>query len=227
MTDSIASLRKFLDVSGTNQGNMICANNNAQEIDEDPRDIELREMREHIEKLEEQNRALRDANRSLLRDLSATVMQANTDHLTGLFNYKGLYHMLDDNRLGSGMHGILMINDTYGHEAGDKALCVVAEALKDQVRSTDIISRKGGDEFVVILRDTDLDTLHSKKISIDQMFETLTFDWNGATQNIRGSVGHCMMDMTQSPQDNLHVADIAMYLEKNRQRGTATLTFTK
>lgn len=49
------------------------------------------------------------------------------------------------------MNGLKRINDTYGHGAGDQAICALAEALGESVRATDPVCRKGGDEFLVPL----------------------------------------------------------------------------
>jgi diguanylate cyclase (GGDEF)-like protein len=49
-----------------------------------------------------------------------------------------------------------LINDTYGHAAGDAALQAVSEALKSSLRKTDILGRHGGDEFMIILSETSL-----------------------------------------------------------------------
>ncbi|KKP52063.1 MAG: Diguanylate cyclase [Candidatus Roizmanbacteria bacterium GW2011_GWA2_33_33] len=49
------------------------------------------------------------------------------------------------------------VNDTYGHEAGDFVLKELANLFKDQIRETDVIARIGGEEFLLILQNTDLD----------------------------------------------------------------------
>jgi len=54
-------------------------------------------------------------------------------------------------------------NDTYGHEAGDNILKTVAVRLKNNIRSKDIVSRIGGDEFIVIIRDLN-DSLNTAEI---------------------------------------------------------------
>lgn len=90
-----------------------------------------------------------------------------TDPLTGLLNRRYLHERLEEEVARSQRHsrqvGILMLdidgfklyNDTFGHLAGDKALKLIAEALIKSVRSMDVLSRYGGDEFMVVLPETD------------------------------------------------------------------------
>lgn len=92
---------------------------------------------------------------------------ATTDPLTGLYNRHRLNEsmtleveravrykrelaiiMLD-------LDGMKKINDTYGHTVGDQALCHVANAIRDEARNSDIPARFGGDEFILLLPETD------------------------------------------------------------------------
>jgi diguanylate cyclase (GGDEF)-like protein/PAS domain S-box-containing protein len=89
-----------------------------------------------------------------------------TDHLTGLHNRRGFLtlaeqHLNLSSRTKMGMllffadlDGMKFINDTLGHEEGDKALIDVAMRLKETFRSSDIIARIGGDEFAILAIDT-------------------------------------------------------------------------
>jgi len=89
-----------------------------------------------------------------------------TDPLTGLLNRRYLYERLKDELARSERHGhslsLLMLdldgfkycNDVFGHPFGDKTLKTVAEVLLNTVRSMDIVSRFGGDEFMLILPET-------------------------------------------------------------------------
>ena len=92
---------------------------------------------------------------------------ANTDGLTGLYNRSFLNRELNKvidhaNRFHSicftvmmiDMNGLKSINDTYGHEKGDDAITCIASMLKRVCRSTDIVSRLGGDEFSVLMPST-------------------------------------------------------------------------
>lgn len=93
---------------------------------------------------------------------------SKTDVLTGLLNRRALteslaYELDRARRYGSDLAIILFdidnfkpINDTYGHDAGDKALQAVTETLKRLLRKADIAGRYGGDEFMMILPETSL-----------------------------------------------------------------------
>jgi diguanylate cyclase (GGDEF)-like protein len=88
---------------------------------------------------------------------------ATTDPLTGLVNYRRLLDVLRHEIARSrrtkrpfavllvDMDGLKRINDQYGHLAGSRALCRVAQVLKKATRETDVVSRFGGDEFAVVL----------------------------------------------------------------------------
>lgn len=94
--------------------------------------------------------------------------QARRDQLTGLPNRRTLNDRLDE-RLGDGREPVALvfidldefkvINDSEGHEAGDRLLVAAADRLRNAVRPDDLVARFGGDEFVVLLEDIhDLDT---------------------------------------------------------------------
>jgi len=90
--------------------------------------------------------------------------QASTDALTGLLNRAELYRLLESflaDPHATGEVGVLygdldlfkQVNDRFGHGAGDRLLCQVADALRTSVRGVDLVSRFGGDEFVVVCPD--------------------------------------------------------------------------
>lgn len=125
------------------------------------------------------NRALRDLNTTLearVAERTEELVRANemlqkismTDHLTELPNRRYamkqlqllLYEMSDSEPLSCMMidaDGFKAINDTYGHDAGDTVLKRLAQELKYSVRSDDIVCRLGGDEFIVICPQTNLE----------------------------------------------------------------------
>jgi diguanylate cyclase (GGDEF)-like protein/PAS domain S-box-containing protein len=103
------------------------------------------------------------------RATAALRQQAVTDPLTGLRNRAGLAHHLkgmlaEQERSGAGSRVAVLfcdvdrfklVNDTYGHAAGDELIVHVASALTTELRGSDAAARLGGDEFVVVLADCD------------------------------------------------------------------------
>ena len=101
--------------------------------------------------------ALRDSMRS---QLELAEVQARRDPLTGLANRLAWSEALTAATVCSDTpitiaqfdcRGLKQINDTYGHQEGDRALCLVAKVLRESVRDGDLAARLGGDEFAVLL----------------------------------------------------------------------------
>jgi diguanylate cyclase (GGDEF)-like protein len=102
------------------------------------------------------------------RTHSLLRQQANTDSLTGLFNRRSFEQVLHREFERADRHGrefslalvdvndFKKFNDTYGHQAGDRALTALGEAIKNAIRSVDFAARYGGDEIVIILPETKL-----------------------------------------------------------------------
>jgi diguanylate cyclase (GGDEF)-like protein len=101
-------------------------------------------------------------NRLLMRQLEE---KANTDPLTGLYNRGYLDAVMEEESkkqeefdiphavVVADVNGLKKVNDQYGHEAGDAYLLKVTELFKENVRSSDVVARTGGDEFVILLVD--------------------------------------------------------------------------
>lgn len=118
------------------------------------------EIRSRTSELEEANRKLSEAN-------AALQGLATTDGLTGLFNYRHFATTLTaeihrSRRAGAPVSLIMLdvdhfknYNDTHGHPAGDEVLRKIAQLIQSRLRRTDIPCRYGGEEFAVILTDTD------------------------------------------------------------------------
>ena len=167
-------------------------------------------------------------NRSLTRRLSAAVddlrFRANHDVLTGLANRamfeESLEQALDSadaSRVGLlyiDLDGFKPINDTYGHECGDRALMAVAQRLLATAAPGDVVSRLGGDEFA-ILTTGDPEGLAQRVLRA--MREPLDLDGCmvtvGASIGI-GRSGHGVF----GPGELLRNADAAMYAAKRRGR---------
>jgi diguanylate cyclase (GGDEF)-like protein len=95
----------------------------------------------------------------VVRVMAETQLQAATDTLTGLLNRRSFEERAVAQRRKSNSMAIVMadldhfkeVNDTYGHETGDRALRLFAQVLRESVRREDLVSRHGGEEFVIAL----------------------------------------------------------------------------
>ena len=98
--------------------------------------------------------------------LNKAKLLSETDELTGLYNMRGFYLIMDRAFAQAVRHlrplSVLMIdsdnlkavNDVHGHDAGNELLRLIAAGIKSELRTTDVLARYGGDEFVVVLPDT-------------------------------------------------------------------------
>ena len=100
--------------------------------------------------------AIRMARRLSAR-MSHHVSAAETDPLTGLLNRRGLEARADAITRGTvlflDLDGFKQVNDTLGHDVGDRVLAATGHVLKSETRAQDLLARPGGDEFIVIAPD--------------------------------------------------------------------------
>ena len=101
----------------------------------------------------------------MIRMVAEVELQAATDSLTGLLNRRAFETRLAARRREHGNVALALadldhfkeLNDTFGHETGDRALRVFAQTLQESVRATDLVGRHGGEEFVIALIDCSAD----------------------------------------------------------------------
>ncbi len=152
---------------------------------------------------------------------------ARHDPLTGVFNRHALAEILDGeiSRARRYRHpiGVLMIdvnrfkevNDRFGHNTGDRVLQTVAAALEESVRDSDVVIRYGGDEFLVLLVETDGETDIVKTRIQAEMLRTGQLSFLSEFP-VSLSIGTAHWDPAsgESIERVLHRADLAMYEEK-------------
>lgn len=110
------------------------------------------------------------------------------------------------------------INDDYGHDCGDLALSSAANCIKDAVRGSDIVFRYGGEEFVILLSDTDLEGAKLMAERIRLSIEKHTIAYGMKTLNLTASLGVSSLRGNDNSNSLVKRADSAMYKAKQNGR---------
>jgi diguanylate cyclase (GGDEF)-like protein len=160
-------------------------------------------------------------------------MRAVTDKLTGVFNRRYLESELVNKFAKAEQEGTQLVlvmadmdyfrevNEGYSHEVGDQYIVEVAKVFKNTFRKTDIVSRYGGDEFTILLPDTDLRTAMKLNEQVRQNVEMLDFlkKMDGPNLHPSVSLGLACYPATCSTKEELtKQADEALYEAKHRGR---------
>ncbi|MBD5401489.1 GGDEF domain-containing protein [bacterium] len=167
---------------------------------------------------------------------SRTKYLSMTDELTGLANRRSFDNSYEKeflraqrykNKLTLVMFDIdhfKQVNDTYGHQCGDFVLKQVANAALQTFRKTDTVYRFGGEEFIVILTETDI---HQAVIPLERFRKTvaaLGLDYQGESVNVTVSIGACQLtDEIQTKEQFIEITDKALYEAKNSGRNKTVL----
>ena len=113
------------------------------------------------------------------------------------------------------------INDTYGHQCGDYVLQNIANSALQTFRQTDTVYRTGGEEFSVILTETDINQAQIPLERFRKTIETLDLSYNGQKLHITVSIGACQFDDFNITKEQLiKKTDTALYEAKNSGRNT-------
>lgn len=112
-----------------------------------------------------------------------------------------------------------VVNDSYGHDAGDAVLKALAGVLKRSVRASDIVIRFGGEEFLIVLQDADADAAMKVADNIRQAVEQLKVQVSGAVLQKTISIGLAMFpDDSDTFWQAIKFADVALYRAKENGR---------
>ena len=163
--------------------------------------------------------------------LNKAKMRSETDGLTGLYNLRG-FSIIMARDFGQAVRharplSVLMIdadnlkavNDEHGHEGGNDLLCMITARMKAQLRTTDVPSRFGGDEFFVLLPDTGAKGARDVAERIRMSIAETPLDLGGKDVFVTVSIG-----IASFPEDGADIdvilerADQAMYRAKNSGR---------
>jgi diguanylate cyclase (GGDEF)-like protein len=165
---------------------------------------------------------------------SQAVVRANTDGLTELYNHRHFHERLEQeiargSRFGTTFSLIILdldlfkaYNDIYGHLAGDKVLKRIAKYIESSIRSIDLAFRYGGEEFTVILPETQLDDAYRVAERIRKTIETKT---SSKAMPVTASLGiaNWPVDGIMKEEIIAH-ADAALYRAKQSGRNKTCLS---
>ena len=177
----------------------------------------------------ERTRALTDANEKLSH-------QARTDTLTGLLNRRAFTELFPGNTLSLSNLGecalalldidlFKQFNDQYGHDCGDAVLREMSRLLQENLRQNDAVARWGGEEFIILLPDTNLESAAEIIERLRQAVASHKFNWQGKTLQITitAGLGNCM---GKNLDASLQPVDQALFQGKEKGRNRVVIAPT-
>jgi diguanylate cyclase (GGDEF)-like protein len=172
-------------------------------------------------------------NASLLRQLRDA---AETDPVTGIYSHRHLQDRIRQETARAGRSGSPMsvmmvdlddfkrVNDEHGHQSGDRVLRAIASALRSAVRGSDVVARYGGDEFVILMPETDAAEATRVAKRASAAVATLAHHMpDGSEIHVSGSIGLALHPRDGRPHATLRSADSAMYAEKRARTAASSV----
>ncbi|MDH5391893.1 MAG: GGDEF domain-containing protein [Gammaproteobacteria bacterium] len=155
---------------------------------------------------------------------------ASTDSLTGLYNRRKMYEMLEQERIRlqrsekpfvlviSDIDYFKAINDQYGHECGDYVLREISLLMQSALRKQDIVSRWGGEEFILLLPETDGPGAKTVIETLRKQVASRLFEYETHRFSITMTFGMALFDGSQPIANVIGEADKLLYRGKQQGR---------
>lgn len=156
---------------------------------------------------------------------------ANTDVLTFIPNRRKIIVTLQEEIIRSNRYGMPLsisildidhfkkVNDTYGHTTGDETLRCVASELRNHIRHPDTIGRYGGEEFLVVLPNSEAKAASEQASRLCREIRAMQIEANNFVLSVTVSIGIAQFRVDQENWEGfLHRADEALYQAKNEGR---------
>jgi len=188
------------------------------------------EFKHDLENHNDNIAVLKEKVKTLEAELKKVKEEAKTDFLTKLYNKRALDEFLHvkegeferyQRNYCIAMFDIdyfKKVNDTYGHDAGDAILAAFAKILKKESREVDIVGRFGGEEFMVILGDTNIEGASKYAEKVRNHVQKAKFMYKGQRIPITVSGGLASRDNFASMKQTIKEADENLYRAKNDGR---------
>lgn len=169
-------------------------------------------------------------NTELEKAVELNTILATTDDLTGLYTRRYFMEMLSQQKALAEREGkdfvicfadldyFKHINDAFGHHTGDAVLQQFSEIIKKSIREVDYAARFGGEEFVILLVNTDIEKSKAVAERIRKTLEEFNFNDIAPALNVTVSIGMANYNSYKSLQQTLMTADNRMYEAKEKGR---------
>ncbi len=183
-----------------------------------------------LERLNSRVHGMENEGENLRRRLQEKHEQAVRDPLTGLHNRLAYDERIIQEfarwkRYGQPMVLMMIdidhfkqVNDNYGHKAGDKALVLIADQIRNHLRESDFLARFGGEEFIVLMPETNLDAATLAADKLLKAVEQCEFHYQNAKVTITISAGLAQLRKDDTTESLFQRADQAMYHAKETGR---------
>ncbi|MDF1883665.1 GGDEF domain-containing protein [Sulfurimonas sp. SAG-AH-194-C21] len=191
--------------------------------------LNLPEIAQKFTNLQKQMFSEIEKANSIITELTMQVNElernSNLDSLTKVFNRRALTTYLDrlcdKGHIAYELHVLILdiddfkvINDTFGHIAGDKVLIFIANILRSTLRDGDKVFRYGGEEFVIILNRITPSVCLDVTNRILNLIRSNQLIYKGSTLNVTMSIGATQYSNGDTPEDIIGRADKALYKSK-------------
>ena len=189
----------------------------------------ITELKKAEEELERLNKELTEANQRL-------EVLSVTDSLSGLYNHRYFYDIVQKelarrNRIGGATDSVIVLmdidnfkglNDSLGHLAGDFAIRHVANLLKDNIRKVDYAFRYGGDEFIVLFIDTDMNGGIKAADKLLEVVAATPVPLEGTQARVTISGGATALSEARDTNELMNISDMRLYKSKKAGRNRIT-----
>lgn len=200
-----------------------------RELEKHRQELEAR-VQQRTGELLSANEKLREEIRERERIEAVLQQTARTDYLTQLPNRRAMIQILDKEaaRFERSEHPFSLvlldidhfkaINDSFGHDGGDEILVNIAERMRGWMREKDVLSRWGGEEFLILLSDTTVDSAAEQAERLRASIEAQSFRIQQDETRITASLGVAGYNREEDIDSCIKDADIALYRAKTGGR---------
>ena len=162
----------------------------------------LQERVEQLDQLAHQDSLINLPNRrGFMRELERLIARVDRYGIHGAMLFVGV-------------DGLKIINDSFGHRAGDEALVQISQLLAKGVRHSDVVARIGGDEFGILLEASDEAAAHETAARLIEQISACEVLHDGEELPLSVAIGVGMIDALDTPEAVMERADEAMYRRK-------------